>query len=83
MGQAGNDRVGSARIHREVSRLEVSPQVSKSVSEFGGRSFPAGTWFMAFKVFNKELIHQIQTGQITGFSIGGSGDLNPDSWPTK
>lgn len=78
---------GSKRGHKTfLSKSEaaiVESYVSKSVSEFDGRTFPAGTWFMAFKVFSKELIQQIQTGQITGFSIGGSGDLNPDSWPTK
>ena len=51
--------------------------ISKSAMSFGGKEFPAGTWFMGCKVFAKELIDQIQSGQLKGFSIGGNGDLHP------
>jgi hypothetical protein len=51
--------------------------VSKSVT------YPAGTWFQGIKVFSKELIQKILSGEITGLSIGGRADKIIQRLPPK
>lgn len=48
--------------------------ISKSEMTFGSRTFPQGTWFQGFLIFSKELIQQVQRGELKGFSIGGKAD---------
>jgi DNA adenine methylase len=37
----------------------------------GGKTYPEGTWMLVVKVLDDEIWADVQSGKLTGFSIGG------------
>lgn len=53
-------------VENEISKEERTYQTAN-----GPKTYPVGTWFQGHLVFSKELMEQIESGRLTGFSIGG------------
>lgn len=51
----------------------VESWVTKSDQEIGGQKIQKGTWMMTMKITDPDVFAEIQKGDITGFSMGGSG----------
>ena len=51
----------------------VESWVTKSDQKIGDQDIQKGTWMMTMKITDPEVFAEIQKGDITGFSMGGSG----------
>lgn len=51
----------------------VESYVAPGDIEIGGETVIKGTWIMTAEVTNDEIWEQIQKGEVTGFSMGGTG----------
>lgn len=49
----------------------VENRVLEQSQDIGGETYPAGTWVVGKKVSNDSLWNSVESGAITGFSIGG------------
>lgn len=54
------------RKQAEVVESYIAPEDT----QFNGKSYPAGTWFITSRVTDPQLKMQINTGELTGFSVG-------------
>jgi DNA adenine methylase len=50
--------------------------------ELNGQQVKQGTWMMAVKVLDDALWQAVKSGELTGFSIGGSAVRRPDAEAT-
>lgn len=66
-----------------VENYQSDRELTFSMPDGKSITYPEGTWFQGRNVFAKELRDGILSGEINGLSIGGAGDLNPNSWPKK
>jgi len=58
---------------RPVDGVQVlETYVTKAKEAHGGETFPMGTWLMGVRVQDDELWADVQAGEFTGFSIGGT-----------
>lgn len=58
---------------RAAPAVPVESYIVQSDHEIGGERVRKGTWVMVVKVLDEELWKQVKAGEITGFSIGGTG----------
>lgn len=58
------------RVNDQVKVLES--YLAPADLEIEGMRIPKGTWILAVRILSDDLWEQIRTGQLTGFSIGGS-----------
>lgn len=69
---------GDARLGIQHSTFPNGLELRKSWildkdETHNGRTFPAGTWFVEWKVHDIEIWKSIRAGKLTGFSISGPG----------
>jgi DNA adenine methylase len=67
------------RVNGQVKILES--YLAPSDVELGGVSIRKGTWLLAVHILSDELWAQVKSGQLTGFSIGGSARRAPEPNP--
>lgn len=57
----------------------VESWVTKSDQKIGDQDIQKGTWMMTMKITDPEVFEAVQKGDITGFSMGGSGTYVEDA----
>jgi DNA adenine methylase len=67
------------RVNGQVKVLES--YLAPSDVELGGTSVRKGTWLLAVRILSDDLWAQVKSGQLTGFSIGGSARRAPEPNP--
>ncbi len=67
------------RVNGQVKILES--YLAPSDVELGGVGVRKGTWLLAVRILSDELWTQVKSGQLTGFSIGGSARRAPEPNP--
>lgn len=57
--------------HSFMKQAEVvESYVSPEQTEFNGKIYPEGTWFVTSRVTSPEIIKAVEDGELTGYSIG-------------
>src|SRR5574343_719828 len=57
--------------HSFMKQAEVvESYVSPEQTEFNGKMYPEGTWFVTSRVTSPEIIKAVNDGELTGYSIG-------------
>ncbi len=68
-----NNAVGSPLIDSQHEFIRKADLVEHFITsqdyEFNGRTYSPGTWFMAVKVTDKDMIKGVLNGEYTGFSV--------------
>jgi DNA adenine methylase len=67
------------RVNGQVKILES--YLAPSDVELGGVAVRKGTWLLAVHILSDDLWTQVRSGQLTGFSIGGSARRAPEPNP--
>lgn len=63
-------------MHRQFGELGLElaeSWIAPFDFELGGQSVKEGSWIMVVKVLNDDTWAKVKSGELTGFSIGGSG----------
>jgi DNA adenine methylase len=69
-------------MHRDLVNGKVKileSYVAPAPFEIDSTQIKKGTWLLAVRVIDDELWRQVKTGELGGFSIGGSAVRNPES----
>ena len=76
MKSEDEDESGISYRHQRLVKSDDARIVECSQTDFpenwGGKEFPAGSWKVAFRVYDKNMFSEIDSGALRGCSIEGS-----------